>query len=277
MSIENLSDWEKTKQDITEGLNQQWLQDIQVNISKKETLSTVLVSLPFKDDSQVKEVSESIRTILTAKWHITNEDNIVWLSLNGPSVSEYMKSSTITALAIGILFIAVYMMFSFASMRKHISPLTLALVTIATMLFDIAIPAGWYWLRMMIDSTVTVDTVFVIAILTTMWYSINDTIIILDRIRENVIKHKDGLENGSILYGDIFETSLWQTMRRSLWTGLSTLLAITAMYIFGESVMQSFAFTMGIGIIAGAFSSIFLWAPLAYLLLGTWKREFKKM
>lgn len=68
----------------------------------------------------------------------------------------------------------------------------------------------------MIDSTITVDTVFVIAILTTMGYSINDTIIILDRIRENTIKHKDGLENGSILYGDIFETSLWQTMRRSI-------------------------------------------------------------
>lgn len=53
-----------------------------------------------------------------------------------------MKSSTITALLVGILFIAVYMMFSFAAMRKHISPLTLALVTIATMIFDIAIPAG---------------------------------------------------------------------------------------------------------------------------------------
>jgi preprotein translocase subunit SecF len=131
---------------------------------------------------------------LLAKGHITSEDNVIGLSLNGPSVSNYMKSSTINALTVGIIFIAVYMMFSFAGMRKHISPLTLAIVTIVTMLFDVSIPAGIYGLWMMIDPTVTVDTIFIIALMTTIGYSINDTIIILDRIRENTIKNKEGLE-----------------------------------------------------------------------------------
>jgi preprotein translocase subunit SecF len=102
-----------------------------------------------------------------------------------------MKSSTVSALIVGILFIAIYMMFSFASMRKHISPLTLAFVAIATMIFDISIPTGAYALWMSMNHTVTVDTIFVIAIMTTIGYSINDTIIILDRIRENTAKNKE--------------------------------------------------------------------------------------
>jgi len=102
-----------------------------------------------------------------------------------------MKSSTVSALIVGILFIAVYMMFSFASMRKHISPLTLAFVAIATMIFDISIPTGAYALWMLFNHTIAVDTIFVIAIMTTIGYSINDTIIILDRIRENTAKNKE--------------------------------------------------------------------------------------
>ena len=86
------------------------------------------------------------------------------------------------------------------AMRKHISPLTLAIVTVATMIFDLALPAGAYGLWMAFNSAITVDTTFIIAMLTIMGYSINDTIIILDRIRENTIKHKTALENGTLLY-----------------------------------------------------------------------------
>ena len=102
-----------------------------------------------------------------------------------------MKSSAINAIVAGLVLISIYMMFSFVAMRKHISPLTLAIVTMATMIFDLAIPAGAYGLWMAINNTITVDTTFIIAILTIMGYSINDTIIILDRVRENTIKYKE--------------------------------------------------------------------------------------
>lgn len=65
-------------------------------------------------------------------------------------------------------------------------------------------------------------------------------------------------------------------MRRSIGTSLSTFLAVAAMFVFGESVMQSFALAMGIGVLAGSFSSIFVAAPLAYILLGKRQKEFKK-
>jgi len=124
---------------------------------------------------------------------------------------------------------AIYMMFSFSAIRKSIPPSTLAIVTIITMIFDVSIPAGAYGFLMMINNSVTVDTVFIIAVLTNMGYSINDTIIVFDRIRENIQNKNEK----NLVYGKIFDTSLWQTMRRSIGTSLSTLLVIVAMYIFG--------------------------------------------
>jgi SecD/SecF fusion protein len=74
-------------------------------------------------------------------------------------------------------------------------------------------------------------------------------------------------------YKTVFENSLRQTMRRSLGTGASTLLAIVAMYVFGQSVMQSFSVVMGVGILAGSVSSIFIAAPLAYIMTGKYGSE----
>ncbi len=97
-----------------------------------------------------------------------------------------MKNTAIKALIIGLILMAIYMMFAFSTIRKYVSPGVLALVTVVTMIFDISIPAGAYGFWMMVNSTITVDTVFIIAILAGMGYSINDTIIIFDRIRENI-------------------------------------------------------------------------------------------
>jgi SecD/SecF fusion protein len=144
------------------------------------------------------------------------------------------------------------------------------------MLFDISIPIWAYGFRMMINPTIQIDTIFIIAILTTMWYSINDTIIIFDRIRENMREHGDR-EKGTLIYWKIFEKSLRQTMRRSMGTSISTLLVIVAMYILGTGVIQQFAFTMWIWVLAGTFSSIFVAAPLAYLIIGKYKKERKKL
>jgi preprotein translocase SecF subunit len=160
-----------------------------------------------------------------------------------------MQSAAIRAIVVGIMLMVIYMLFSFSTIRKTVPPSILAAVTVATMIFDISVPAGAYGLLMMINPTVQVDTVFIIAILTTMGYSINDTIIIFDRIRENMGKAARSTTKG-IIYGNVFESSLWQTMRRSVGTSLSILLVVIAMYAFGTRVIQLFAFTIGIGVIA---------------------------
>lgn len=97
---------------------------------------------------------------------------------------------------------------------------------------------------MMVNEAVQVDAVFIIALLTVMGYSINDTIIIFDRVRENFIEKKQSVEKETITYAEIFENSLWQTMRRSLATSITTIAVILCMYIFGTGVLRLFAFTM---------------------------------
>lgn len=187
-----------------------------------------------------------------------------------------MQHTAIKALILGIIFMAIYMMISFSSIRNYIKPEVLALVTVVTMIFDISIPVGAYGFWMMINPTIQIDTVFIIAILTTMGYSINDTIIIFDRVRENM--QKEGTKSPErLVYGKIFEDSLRQTMRRSMGTSISTLIVIVVMYILGTGVIKTFAFTIGVGVLAGTASSIFLAAPLAYLLLGKFNKEKKSL
>jgi len=97
---------------------------------------------------------------------------------------------------------------------------------------------------------------------------------VFDRIREN-IKNKAS-QKGS-LFGKIFEESIRQTMRRSFGTVVTTLLVIVAMYLLWSGVIKQFAFTIGIGVIAGSYSSILIAAPLTYILLGKYRKERKEM
>jgi SecD/SecF fusion protein len=189
-------------------------------------------------------------------------------------VGDYMQTAAKNAVIIWLIFMAIYMLISFAAIRKSISPAILATITILTMIFDVSIPAWAYGLWMMIDPTVQINTVFIIAILTTMWYSINDTIIIFDRIRENL---QTKWWTKDIVYGKIFEDSLRQTMRRSFGTVFSTFLVILAMYILWTWDIKLFAFTIWVWVIAGSYSSIFISAPLAYLMMWRYKKEKSKL
>lgn len=277
LSLNNINNQETLVDNLTKSLTEKWFENPQIHLEERGTTDSLLVSLAFKDDDQVKEVSTIVNKLLVDGKYIANEEDIIGSSLNGPSISEYMKSSAINAVLAWLILISVYMMFSFVSMRKHISPLTLAIVTMATMVFDLAIPAGAYGLWMAFNNSITVDTTFIISILTIMGYSINDTIIILDRVRENTVKYKEWLEKGTVLYGTLIENSVWQTMRRSLGTGIAVFIMVVAMFVFGASVMKTFAFTMGVGVIAGSFSSIFLASPLVYVLLNRWRKELPKL
>lgn len=262
--------------DATEYLSSQWVGEVTISTKAEELFTDIIIKTSTDDDSQVTQISDNIQAFLIENKYIADEEWIIQASITGPSVGAYMQDAALRAVIIGIIFMVVYMLFSFAAIRKVVSPSILASVTIVTMLFDILIPAGAYGLLMLINPTVQVDTVFIIAILTIMGYSINDTIIIFDRIRENaesVIAEK----SKNILYAKIFEDSIWQTMRRSIWTSVSTLMVVVAMYFFGSGVIKLFAFTTGIGVLAGTVSSIFIAAPLAYLLLGKFSKEQKKL
>ena len=247
--------------------------DTNVSLEAWDTTSTLSIKVNVETDEQVATLSKEVQQSLLNNKYISSKDQIIEQTVTGPSVGDYMKKSAKNALIVGLVLMAIYMMFSFAAIRNSVSPSILATVTIITMIFDVSIPAWAFGFLMMIDHTISINTVFIIAVLTNMWYSINDTIIVFDRIREN-IQNKSGK---SVLFGKLFDDSLWQTMRRSIGTVLSTFLVIVAMYIFGTGDIKTFAFTIGVWVLAWSYSSIFISAPLAYIIMWKYKEEHKAM
>lgn len=279
VSLNSQSSVEKVENTLTSSLQDAWYENVKVSANRKvdDTLSVVM-NLGLDNDSQVKEASDKIQEVLTTNEIISNEADILGMSLIGPSIGANMKTTTTYILIAGLLAVAVYMMFSFSWIRDVVSPTKLAIVTIITMIFDLTITAWAYSLYMMWDPTIQINTVFVTAMLMIMWYSINDTIVILDRIRENITK---GKEDKIKMYGPVFEKSIWQTMRRSIGTSLSTFLVVFVLFIFSfmysATLIQHFAFVLSVWVIAGTYSSIFIAAPLVYILLWRFKKEVKSM
>ncbi len=244
---------------LTPNLQEIGYQNPTIIVSQKDEGSTILLQVDVNNQEQVQKLSTAVQEYVTSKGTILEQ------SVIGASVGEFVKNSAIKAIVFGLIFISIYMMFTFAAVREMVSPLILAIITVVTLLFDIAIPAGAYGILSAIDPTVQVDLIFIASILTIMGYSINDTIIIFDRVRENMVTHGQAVKSGKMSYLQIFEDSLWQTMRRSLGTSLAALIMVIFMRFFGTGLIKLFSYVIGTGIIAGTISSIFIAAPLAYL------------
>ncbi len=228
----------------------------------------ILIKTPVDNDEVVNKITKQIKKMLLDNYLSNDRNKILEFSVVWPSFWDYIKSTAKKAIIWGLILMAIYILFAFIGIREYISPLLLAIITILTMIFDISIPSWAYWLLMHFNPTVQVDVIFVIAILTIMGYSINDTIVIFDRVREELQREElaKWSTNFEEKYAEVFNRSLWLTMRRSLWTSFSTFLVVLALYIFGTGAIKLFAFTMWVGIIAGTYSSIFFAAPLAYYL-----------
>ena len=172
----------------------------------------------------------------------------------GPVVGEELRKKSIEGLVITLLAILIYVAYVFRKVSAPVQSWKYGLVTIFTAFHDVIIPMGVFaWLGHMRD--VEIGTSFIAAILTILGYSITDTIVVLDRVRENLPKR-----SGS--FADIVEASVHQTFLRSLNTSLATLLTLTAVYLFGGSSLHEFTLTLIIGIAVGTYSSIFIASPL---------------
>lgn len=161
-----------------------------------------------------------------------------------PTVGNEMTRNAFIATVIAVLLMLVYIWFRFE--------LFFGISAVVALIFDIINVVGFYSLFQ-----VQVNTPFIAAILTILGYSINDTIVVFDRIREN---QKMGLfpHNREMLV----DVSITQTIKRSIYTVVTTLLAIVSLYIFGVSAIQSFALPLIVGIISGCYSSIWVASPL---------------
>lgn len=199
----------------------------------------VLIRIQEITEKEKNKFYDEIKEV--GKYEIVKEDKV------GASVGKELKMSAVYSLAIGTVMIVAYITMRFEFM--------FAVAGILALLHDIIIAIGGISLL-----GYEIDTAFIAAVLTILGYSINDTIVVFDRIRETLRKKND------LTFGEILNKSVNQVMVRSLNTSITTLLAVVAILIFGGESLRTFITTLLIGIMAGTYSSIFIATPLIYLL-----------
>lgn len=174
----------------------------------------------------------------------------------GPSVGEELKRKSLIALGLVLLGISFYIAFAFRKVYQPVSSWKYGWVTLATLFHDVAIPAGLLAVLGRFAG-VEIDGNFVVALLVVMGFSVHDTIVVFDRIRENLFVNK-GKTNFAVIVND----SVNQTMARSVNTSLTLILVLIALYFTGPLSLRYFILTLLVGVTTGIYSSIFVASPL---------------
>lgn len=175
----------------------------------------------------------------------------------GPIIGEQLFSSGLLALLVSFAGIAVYLSFRFQ--------LDYAIFAIIALLHDVVITVGIFSILGLVLGT-EVDSLFIVALLTIVGFSVNDTVVIYDRIREVKTLSPD------LPINDAVDTAVVQTLGRSINTTLTVLLTLSAIFLFGGETLKNFALALIIGFIFGAYSGIFI----AGTLLASWQERVEK-
>lgn len=170
----------------------------------------------------------------------------------GPKIGETLKRKAVIALAIALVAIVLYIAYAFRKVPKRVSPWRFGFCAIVALFHDVLITLGIFALL-----GYEINAFFITALLTIIGFSVHDTIVVFDRIRENLKK-----QERDDSFGDVADISLNQTMGRSINTSLSTLFPLLALYIWGAEAIHIFIFALIIGIFVGTYSSIFIASPL---------------
>lgn len=181
----------------------------------------------------------------------------------GPTVGESLKRRSGWALFAACVAIVIYLAAAFRKIPKSLSPWTFGLSAIVALVHDIAITVGIFTL-LSHYTTFQIDTLFVTALLSIMGYSVSDTIVIFDRVRDNMIEA--GKHAGD--FGDTIDRSLRQSFTRTINTGLGALIMLFALFFFGSESIRWFMLALIVGTVIGTYSSYFVATPLLVL----WKR-----
>ena len=178
----------------------------------------------------------------------------------GPSIAKNITYNAIMSVLLAIFFIFLYILLRFRNIGFSVGSIVGLVLDTTIVIGCFSLCYGWIGFSLEIDQT------FIGAILTVIGYDINDTVVVYDRIRENLGKHKHNLAKADIQ--KIFNDSINQTLSRTINTSVSTLIVLVSIFILGGESIRSFAFAMIIGIVIGTLSSIFIASPVAYLVLG---------
>ncbi len=181
----------------------------------------------------------------------------------GPSIGKELKSKSFNSIIIVLVIIIAYIAFAFRKVSKPVASWKYGLAAIIALAHDILITLGIFSVLGKFWG-VEINTSFVAAILTVLGYSINDTIVVFDRIRENLPRSEEDFE-GTV------NRSINQTLARSINTSLTVLLVLLCIVFWGGSTIRDFSIALSIGVFVGTYSSIFVASPLVVI----WEK-FKK-
>ena len=234
---------------------------------------TIRISTNYKIESNDPNVDDEAETILynaLKKANLVNQPNvdvfknpdlreggsIISSTKVGPSVAKDITYGAIISVIVALIAIFLYILLRFRNVAFSIGSIT-------ALAFDALVVIGLYSLLYnILPFSLEIDQTFIGAILTVIGYSINDKVVVFDRIRENLKLHpKQDLQV-------TFNSSINQTLARTVNTSLSTLLVLLCIFILGGNSIRSFSFAMILGVVFGTLSSIFVAAPVAYLTLG---------
>ncbi len=174
----------------------------------------------------------------------------------GPTIGAELKRQSILALGLAIAGIVLYITWAFRTVSKPVASWKYGIVTIVALLHDVIIPIGFF-AYLGHTRGVEMDTLFISALLTILGFSVHDTIVVFDRIRENLRKLKNPES-----FANTVNRSIQETLTRSINTSLTVILVLVAIVMWGGSSTYYFALALLVGIISGTYSSIFVASPL---------------
>ncbi len=200
---------------------------------------------------------EEHQAIFTAVKTVSPDAAEIRFDTVGPVIGGELESASVKATALMLLLITLYVAWAFRKVTRPVASWKYGVVTMIAAFHDVIIPLGVFAVLGHYFGY-QVDMAFVAAVLTILGYSINDTIVVLDRTRENLIRHR----HGDASFGAIVNKSVVETFARSINTTFATMLPLLAVFIVGGATTRPFVLALIIGMLSGAYSSIFVASPL---------------
>ncbi len=254
--------------EVTASVSQSALHDLVSTTGVKDiTVTTsgsnnLLIRYSDKGLGDSQSIHQSVRDML-AQNGITE----VSFSSVGPSVSKDITRNAGIAVAVAALAIIAYIAFAFRNAPPPVSPWSFGVTAIIAVLHDVLLVLGVFAILGHFYG-ITIDSLFVTAILTVIGFSVHDTIVVYDRIRENLRRYNKGFE-------EVVNDSILETLARSINTSLTVLLVLLAFFLFGGQSIKYFILALLIGVFSGTYSSIFNAAPLL-VVYNNWKIKQSK-
>jgi len=244
-----------TSQDIKQALTDSNIKDL--TIQKTGDNQVLIRTTPLDKEAELK-----LKSTLNEK---IGESREIRLETVGPTVSKDLTTKAILAVGLAALAIILYIAFVFRKVPKPANSWRFGICSVLALLHDLLFVIGAYSILGHFYGF-EVDGMFIVALLTIMGFSVHDTIVVFDRIRENLKLHPSGN------FEEIANRSVIQTLARSLNTSLTLVLVLLALVFLGGASIKNFVVTLLIGVIIGTYSSIFNATPL----LVVWQNWIQK-